>query len=125
MPLSINYLKTIYYSSLLDKLGAKVEGWKTSSSSFAGRLELIKSILTNIISYWYQFYNFPKNIPEVDRVCANFLGKDKMPSWSWKDTCCLKQKVDWASEEQMNYLRSSAGLKLVLRQITSDSLCAN
>jgi len=43
--LSINYLKARHYSVLLDKCRMKIEGWAAHTLSFAGRIELIKTVL--------------------------------------------------------------------------------
>jgi len=59
--------------------------------SFSGRVELIKSVIHGIISYWIQSFHFPVTIwNEVDRLCANFVWKGKMHTWAWDSLCRSK-----------------------------------
>jgi len=52
MPLSEKFLKHRHFSSLIDKCKEKLEGWRSHTLSFPGRIELIRSVIHGIVFYW-------------------------------------------------------------------------
>ena len=50
LPLSIQHSKAKHYVPLIDKLRSKVDGWMSHCLSFAGRLELMKTILYSTVT---------------------------------------------------------------------------
>ena len=53
-----------------------------------GRIELIKSVLHNMISYWVLSFKFPGAVlKELERSFSNFAWNTKMHAWNWKDMC--------------------------------------
>jgi len=76
IPLSINYLKERHYSVLLDKCRMKTEGWAAHTLSFAGRIELIKTVLRGMVGYWIHSFKIHISIcKEMEKLFANFHGK--------------------------------------------------
>lgn len=64
--------------------------------SYAGRLQLIKSVMFAIMNNWMQVFPFPKGVlQKIESICRNFLwtggyeGSRKAPV-AWKDVCKLK-----------------------------------
>jgi len=51
LPLFISYPKPRHFSSLIDKMRTRIDGWMVKSLSAAGRAELIRSVLHNILAY--------------------------------------------------------------------------
>ena len=51
LPLTCIYLKARHFSPLVDKVRNYIEGWQLQYLLFAGRAELIKGVLHNVISY--------------------------------------------------------------------------
>ena len=45
---------------LLDKIMARIQSWTSRSLSYAGRLQLISSVLYSIQLYWYSLFIIPK-----------------------------------------------------------------
>jgi hypothetical protein len=122
LPLSVQYPKSIHYGPLLDKLRAKTDGWLAQSLSFAGRLELIKTVLYSILSYWYFSYEFPeKIIGEIERICANFLWKGRMHTMRWRDICKPKREGGFGLRSVQD-MCAAAGMKMIWRLLTSDSV---
>ncbi|XP_071733554.1 uncharacterized protein [Rutidosis leptorrhynchoides] len=78
-------------TSLLEKVRERIQDWKNKSLSFAGRLQLIKSVLISIQVYWISMFVIPKNvIYDIEKMLRSFLwgGKDKgkvVAKVSWKD----------------------------------------
>jgi len=52
LPLFISYPKPRHFSSLIEKRRTRIDGWMVKSLSAAGRAELIRSVLHNILAYW-------------------------------------------------------------------------
>jgi hypothetical protein len=120
--LSYNYPKAIHFLPLLDKLRSKIEGWMVHSLNFAERVELIKSVISGITSYWYMSYNLPQSImKEIERICANFLWKGKVHSLSWENICKPK-KEGGLGLRPIKELCQSAGMKRIWRLLTENSL---
>ncbi|KAJ4771347.1 RNA-directed DNA polymerase (reverse transcriptase)-related family protein [Rhynchospora pubera] len=78
---------------LLDKLRAKLSGWKSHMLSHAGRLVLIKSVLMSIPVYAMSFQMLPKGvIQEMNKLLAKFfwgkVGQDRYMSFiAWRKVC--------------------------------------
>nr|GEX18988.1 hypothetical protein [Tanacetum cinerariifolium] len=78
---------------LIDKVKERIGDWKNRFLSYAGRLQLISSVLASIQTYWASVYLIPKTVAkEIDKVMKNFLwshgcsngGKAKI---AWKVVC--------------------------------------
>ncbi|GJX34219.1 RNA-directed DNA polymerase, eukaryota, reverse transcriptase zinc-binding domain protein [Tanacetum coccineum] len=89
--LSINDCKC-----LVDKVKQRIDDWKNKFLSYAGRLQLIASVLSAMHLYWAQVFLLPKDtIYEIEKDMKGFLwnqgvlekGKAKV---SWKTICSPK-----------------------------------
>jgi hypothetical protein len=59
---------------LLDKVGGKLSGWKGKLMSKAARVQLVKSVLTFIVTYHTTIFPLPKwLIKKIDKMRINFL----------------------------------------------------
>ena len=59
---------------LLERLVARIRGWTVRSLSFAGRLQLIRSIVNGIHCYWSNHTLLPKAIVNrIEQMIRNFL----------------------------------------------------
>lgn len=83
---------------LIDRVKGKVIDWKNRSLSYAGRIQLIASILSAMQIYWASVYMLPKAvIKDIDKILRGFLwnqnissnGKSKL---SWKAVCRPKNQ---------------------------------
>ena len=56
--------------------------------SFFGRVELINSVLYNVLGYWIQTYKLSLSVcKELERLAANFLWHGRMHDWNWNSIC--------------------------------------
>ncbi|GJX36120.1 RNA-directed DNA polymerase, eukaryota, reverse transcriptase zinc-binding domain protein [Tanacetum coccineum] len=78
---------------LMDKVRKRILNWKNKCLSYAGRLQLIASILESIQVYWCIMFLLPKTIiKEINSLLMGFLwcngeisrGKEKI---AWKKIC--------------------------------------
>ncbi|CAK8530499.1 unnamed protein product [Lathyrus sativus] len=82
-------LAVIHYMPLLDRLLSRITHWSSRLLSYAGRLQLIKSVLYTITTYWMQCIWFPKGvINKINAICRSFL-------WTGGNTSSRKSPVAW------------------------------
>ncbi|GJT93496.1 RNA-directed DNA polymerase, eukaryota, reverse transcriptase zinc-binding domain protein [Tanacetum coccineum] len=81
---------------LIEKVKVRVQDWRNRSLSYAGRLQLIASILSSMQIYWASVFLLPRTIiKEINKLLKGFLwcqgelikGRAKI---SWENIC--KQK---------------------------------
>lgn len=59
---------------LVDKLSARIHSWGSRNLSYAGRVQLINSVLINIHSYWAVIFILPKKVlRDIIAICRNYL----------------------------------------------------
>ncbi|XP_071727374.1 uncharacterized protein [Rutidosis leptorrhynchoides] len=71
---SVSGLGVIDCKGLVDKVRAKVGSWRNKKLSYAGRLQLIASVLSSMQIYWASVYMLPCCvIAEIEKVLKSFL----------------------------------------------------
>lgn len=74
---------------LIDKIAAKVRTWGVRTLSYAGRTQLVNSILLSLHSYWASIFVLPKTVIDgVIAACRNFL-------WDGKTTSNKTALIAW------------------------------
>lgn len=69
-----NRQQDITHELLMDKLYKKLAGWKIGMLSFAGRVALLKSVLTSIPVYYMTVAALPtRTVTEIDRLLRKFV----------------------------------------------------
>ncbi|XP_074283135.1 uncharacterized protein LOC141607680 [Silene latifolia] len=97
IPISFKRLSSADSNVLVDKIVKKIRGWGTKKLSYAGRLVLVRHVLSQMHSYWARIFLLPKGvIARVEAICRNYLWSHsenfaKVPLIAW-DQCCLPQK---------------------------------
>ncbi|XP_039039588.1 uncharacterized protein LOC120177546 [Hibiscus syriacus] len=85
---------------LIEKIRAKLNSWANSHLSFAGRLQLIRSVLFSIANYWCRQMILPQSIiKKIEQLCSWFFlkGADLSASGarvSWRQVYLLKSEGD-------------------------------
>ncbi|KAL2235435.1 UNVERIFIED_CONTAM: hypothetical protein Sindi_1275700 [Sesamum indicum] len=77
---------------LISKIDARINGWEGISLSYAGRVQIIKSVLSALSLYWASAFILPKKvINEIEKRLRTFLWKGTTSSGyakvAWKDVC--------------------------------------
>lgn len=81
---------------LIECVRKRINDWRNKCLSYAGRLQLISSVLSSLQVYWASIFILPINVCDtIDRMLKNFLwsGSDEdagIASVSWKDICVPK-----------------------------------
>ena len=98
VPLVLKGLKIKDCKVLIDIVEKRIGDWRTKSLSFAGRLQLITSILASIQVYWSTLFILPLSICEkIDKLFKRFLWNrgdviNGMACVAWKDVCKPKSQ---------------------------------
>ena len=98
VPLSPHRLLASQYSPLLHKLEMAIQVWVGKHLSYAGRLELIKSVLHGMVQFWVTIFPMPQAvIKQITCMCRNFLwtgnvSRSKSALVAWKTICLPKNE---------------------------------
>ncbi|XP_039024391.1 uncharacterized protein LOC120157277 [Hibiscus syriacus] len=83
-------------STLIDKIKSRLHQWSGKHLGYAGRLELIKTVLLSIANFWCRQFLLPQTvINRINQLCSRFLWKGFDTSTtcarvSWDKICCPK-----------------------------------
>lgn len=74
LPLGANLGRKSTWKPVLDKFKLKLSTWKRRLLSFAGRLTLIKSVMSNLPIYYLSLFKLPVGVAkDIDKIQSNFL----------------------------------------------------
>lgn len=89
LPLVTKRLSKPDYTPLLEHIRKKIGSWTARFLSYAGRLNLISSLLWSVCNFWLSAFRLPKEcIREIDKICSAFL-------WSGLELNPHKAKIAW------------------------------
>lgn len=89
LPLITNMLKSRDCKELVDKIQAKISQWYYKSLSFAGKVQLIQSVIGGMLNFWTSTFPLPmETIKEINGLLAKLL-------WGSRDQQKLMHKVKW------------------------------
>ena len=98
VPLSPHRLLASQFSPLMRSLEVSVQSWMGRNLSYAGRLELLKSVLGGIIQFWLAIFPIPTTVlSRIISICRNFLWTGDIRKChsalvAWKDVCLPKDE---------------------------------
>ncbi|KAG7577371.1 Endonuclease/exonuclease/phosphatase superfamily [Arabidopsis thaliana x Arabidopsis arenosa] len=109
VPLLPSKLNASDYQPLIDRIKGRISSWTNRHLSFAGRLQLLHSVINSTINFWASIFILPnKCIAELEQLCSAFLWKGAASSArgakvSWEVVCSpksagglgLKRLADW------------------------------
>lgn len=100
VPLTSRKLPVQHCLGLVENIVCRIKHWSSRLLSFAGRIQLIKSVLFSISNLWLQFCPIPKSVVyKVEAICRYFLCSwtdiiTRKSPVAWKKVCCPKNKGD-------------------------------
>ncbi|GFZ21774.1 hypothetical protein Acr_29g0009360 [Actinidia rufa] len=101
IPVAASRLSIAQYSPLIDRISDSISAWAGATLSYAGRTELIRSVLQGVECYWLSILPIPAGVKaKIVQLCRNFL-------WSGKCTTSKKPLVAW---RDVNLPKSEGGL---------------
>lgn len=98
LPLLTKQMTSADFLPLLEKLRTRMTTWTTRHLSFAGRLQLLHSVIAGLVNFWVSAYRLPSGcINEIDKLCSSFLWSGlelsaKKSKVAWVDVCCPKSE---------------------------------
>lgn len=101
LPLTTKALSKEDYEPLIDKIRTRMLSWTNKSLSYAGRLQLLNSVISSIVSFWSSAFILPMAcLDTIESLCSAFL-------WSGDPLQTHKAKVKW---EDLCYPKSEGGM---------------
>lgn len=91
-------LKISEYEPLMLKINRSFQAWSVKLLSFAGRLQLLRSVIFGLINFWTSTFMLPKGcISTIESLCARFLWsgnieKKGIAKVAWETVCLPKQQ---------------------------------
>lgn len=91
LPLMHRKLRISDYRPLLDKVAGCFTNWSARALSYAGRKQLISSVIYGSINFWASAFILPKRcLVQLQSLCSRFL-------WSGSITGPVNYKVSWTT----------------------------
>lgn len=126
LPLLSKRMSAQDYAPLLVRIRSKISTWTARHLSFAGRLQLIGSVLYSLTNFWMSAFRLPKQcLQEINSLCSAFLWSGPVMSTqkakvAWVDVCKPKEEggLGLRSLEEVNRVSC---LKLIWRILSSRS----
>lgn len=76
VPLTSRKMRKQDYQPLIDRLLSRFNAWTVKHLSYAGRLQLIKSVIYSTITFWASIFILPNQcLEKIERMCNAFLWK--------------------------------------------------
>ncbi|KAH6801336.1 hypothetical protein C2S52_001800 [Perilla frutescens var. hirtella] len=89
VPLSYKKISISQCQGLINKILARINCWSSKLISYAGRVQLIKSVLFGVQSFWSQVFLLPKKVLKaIETACRIFL-------WTGKSNYSERALVAW------------------------------
>ncbi|XP_060182394.1 uncharacterized protein LOC132612068 [Lycium barbarum] len=98
IPLSTKKLSIIQWQPLINKITNRIDSWTAKKLSYAGRIQLVQSVIFGIQAYWAQL--FPIHVHVLKVIDAyyrsyiwfgtNTITKRALVAW---DKCCLPKSM--------------------------------
>lgn len=116
VPLSTKKLSTLQWYPLIEKIISKISTWTAKKLTYAGRVQLVQSVLFGVQSYWTQLFLIPSKILKlIDGYCRSFiwsganvitkksrvLGKNVLPYLSWWSELNTTSKMEPCSSDKV------------------------
>lgn len=98
LPLLHRKLRKSDYSQLIDKIASRFNHWATKTLSFAGRLQLISSVIYSTVNFWLSSFILPKYcLKTIEQMCNRFLWNNDIEKkagikMAWVNVCLPKSE---------------------------------
>ncbi|GLT48369.1 hypothetical protein SLA2020_220000 [Shorea laevis] len=100
---------------IIDKIHQRIGSWATKFLSYAGRVQLVNSILFHIQVFWSGALLIPKKVLKlIDAACRNFIwcGKwnyNAMSLVAWDDVCVPKKEGGLGVKQLLHWNKAALG----------------
>ncbi|XP_019230519.1 PREDICTED: uncharacterized protein LOC109211443 [Nicotiana attenuata] len=95
VPVSTKKLSLMQWQPLIDKMIKRITSWAAKTLSYAGRVQLVQSVLFGIQAFWEKLFILPtKVIKLVKRICRSYV-------WSGANEITKKALITWDKKDGM------------------------
>lgn len=102
--MSFKKIALIQWQPLIDRITRKISSWTAKKLSYAGRIQLVKSVIFGIQAYWAQLFILPSKVLKmIDAMCRSYI-------WSGTNTITRKSYVAW---DRMCTPKSTRGMNII------------
>ncbi|GKV22537.1 hypothetical protein SLEP1_g32399 [Rubroshorea leprosula] len=114
----LRYMSPRACQPIIDKIHQRIGSWATKFLSYAGRVQLVNSVLFHIQVFWSGALLIPKKVLKlIDAACRNFIwcGKfnyNAMSLVAWDDVCVLRKEGGLGVKQLLHWNKAALG-KLV------------
>ncbi|KAG7561138.1 Reverse transcriptase zinc-binding domain [Arabidopsis thaliana x Arabidopsis arenosa] len=118
VPLMAQKMRKHDYQPLLDRINFKFSSWTVRHLSFAGRLQLLKSVIYSTINFWISIFILPNQcLLKLEQMCNAFLWKGAPNSArgakiAW-DVVCSSKECGGLGLKRLASWNSVMALKLI------------
>ena len=130
LPLLTKNMTVTDFLPLVEKIRKRISSWRGRFLSYAGRLQLINSVIRSLTNFWMAAFRLPSGcVKEIERICAAFLWSGpelngRKAKVSWEDICRTKREGGLGLRP-LKEVNQVCCLKLVWRILSADSLWVN
>lgn len=116
--LSTKKVSVVQCQPLIDKILGRIKSWTIKFLSYAGRAQVIKSVLFSIQVFWAQVFVLPKKVVKIiEATCRSFLwtggvelSKKALLAW---DRVCMPESAGGLNILDINTWNKAAIVKLL------------
>lgn len=106
VPLSTKRVTILQCQPLIDKIMGRIQSWTARFLSYAGRVQLIKSVLHSVEVFLSQVFILPKKVIRcTEGLCRNFLWTGGVDIS--KSSECLGSNMQTKDYRRLKYLEHS------------------
>ncbi|XP_074301310.1 uncharacterized protein LOC141632687 [Silene latifolia] len=109
LPLNTARTTVDMYGILVNKIQASIQHWSSKLLSYAGRLQLLNSVVFGIENFWCASVLLPKSvIKTINKLCKNFFWHikatdKKMIVKSWSNICAPTNEGGFGVKELLSW----------------------
>jgi mannosylglycoprotein endo-beta-mannosidase len=113
LPLSNKRWTRLDCEKLLGKMKAKLKTWSSRNLSYAGRVQVVNTVLLSIGSYWISVFQIPEGVHSaIVELCKNYIwGREKgergFTAVGWASMCIAKHAGGWGIKDSTTWNKAA------------------
>ncbi|XP_019224156.1 PREDICTED: uncharacterized protein LOC109205855 [Nicotiana attenuata] len=109
VPLTTKKMSIAQWQPLIEKMVTRISSWTAKKLSYAGRIQLVQSVLFGIQAYWSQLFLIPsKVLKTIEAYCRSYV-------WSGVNVITRRSLASWVVRKMVE-ARSSVETILIQLQ---------
>lgn len=130
LPLMTKRMTVCDFLPLVEKIRKRISSWTNRYMSYAGRLQLINSVIASLANFWMSAFRLPSAcLKDVEKLCSAFLWSGsnlngRKAKIAWDDICCPRQEGG-LGVKRLKEVNLVCSLKLIWRILSANTLWVN